>query len=473
MLGRLLGGETRAVTYQSVWGTGGDWPTGETWAGSTVSQSTSLQIAAVYSCVRLYTDTLSTLPVGAYLRAKGTRRPFYPRPSWLDTPYPGVTWGNHVQQGMVSLLINGNWYTRVYRNSIGEAVALLVLDPNLVEPMTTADGDVVYVWDGGRATIPSADMLHITELVMPGQVKGVSRIDQVKQELGLSQALTEFAARFFANGTAVGGIIQTEAAVTVEQAKAVKSSFEATHKGAGKAHGVAVIGGGGKFVPTSTAPEEAQMLESRAQQIETIARVFRVPPPKIGITTPGSMSYASVEQLQISWTQDSVRPYAAKIEDAYSRLLPETAFIRLNMDALLRGDTESRYNAYSTALQSGWASINDVRRLEDMPPVDGGDGVRVPLANVDLAAANVVETEKNVAMAVALIAAGADPAETLAAFGLPAIEFAEPETPDAPEPADPADDPAEDDTEDTPTRTIRSVIRDDAGFITAIVDEEL
>lgn len=445
MLGRLFSGERRAVTYQSVWGSGGDWPTGSTWAGPAVSQANSLQVAAVYACVRLYADTLSTLPVGAYIRENGARRPYYPRPAWLDEPYPGVTWAMHVQQGVVSLLLNGNWYARIYRNSIGETVAILVLDPSLVEPQQLSDGSVVYVWDGGRAAIPASDMIHITELTLPGQIKGVSRIDQVKQELGLTQALTEFAARFFANGTTVSGVIETPAAVTPDQAMDAKKSFEATHRGAGKAHGVAVVGGGAKFVKTSTAPDEAQMLESRAQQVETIARVFRVPPPKLGITTPGSMSYASVEQLQISWTQDSVRPYAAKIEDAYSRLLPKAAFIRLNMDALLRGDTQARYGAYSQALDSGWASINDVRRLEDMPPIDGGDGVRVPLENINLAAANVVETEKNVAMAVALIGAGADPSATLAAFGLPALPWSDHDSANDPnEPSDPADDMAED-----------------------------
>ena len=439
MLGRLFGGssEARAVTYQSLW-LNDEWPTSNTWAGSNVSQTQSLQIATVYACVRLYVDTISTLPVGAYRRTNGARVPI-DRPAWLDTPYVGTTWSQHVAQGMVSLLINGNWYTRVYRNSIGEPVALLVLDPNKVTIQTRPDGSIEYVYDGSTR-IAQADMLHITELVLPGTVKGVSRIDQVKNELGLAQALTEFASKFFANGTAVGGVIETPQVITTEQAKQVKSSFEATHKGASNAHGVAIIGGGGKFTKTTTAPDEAQMLESRAQSIEIIARVFRVPPQKIGVTTPGAMSYSSVEQMNMAWTTDSVRPYVSKIEDAYGFLLPKGAFIKLNMDALLRGDTTSRFEAYSTALQSGWMSINDVRRYEDMTPISGGDVARVPLANVDLPAANVVETEKNVAMAVALINAGADPAETLAAFGLPAIAWTE----DHAEPMDPAADMSED-----------------------------
>ena len=161
--------------------------------------------------------------------------------------------------------------------------------------------------------------------------------------------------------------------------------------------------------------------------------------------TPGAMSYASVEANDLSWAKDSLRPYVDKIERAHTRLLPDGVFVRINMDAVLRADTATRYGAYSQALDAGWAAINDVRRLEDMPPIDGGDTLRVPLENISLDAANVVETEKNVAMAVALIGAGADPTATLAAFGLPAIPWAEHDSSTDPnEPSDPADDMAED-----------------------------
>jgi hypothetical protein len=111
-----------------------------------------------------------------------------------------------------------------------------------------------------------------------------------------------------------------------------------------------------------------------------------------------------------------------KIETSYSTLLSQNeAFIRFNMDVLQRGDIQSRFAAYSTGMQSGFLSINDIRRLEDMRPVDGGDENRVPLANVNVGAANVVETERRVLMAQRLIMSGFDPAGALAVVGLPAI----------------------------------------------------
>jgi len=123
----------------------------------------------------------------------------------------------------------------------------------------------------------------------------------------------------------------------------------------------------------------------------------------------------------IQFVQHTLRPYAEKIEWAYSRLLPVEAFIKFNFDGLLRGDFNSRITAYSVGLQSGFMSINDVRRIEDMSPVDGGDVYRVPLANVNLSAANLPEQEGKVSMAQKLIAVGFDPAEVLKSLGLPEV----------------------------------------------------
>jgi hypothetical protein len=117
-----------------------------------------------------------------------------------------------------------------------------------------------------------------------------------------------------------------------------------------------------------------------------------------------------------------LRPYVAKIEDAYSSLLAEGAFIKFNVDGLLRGDFATRMNGYSIGSQAGFLSVNDIRRFEDLRPVTGGDVYRVPLANVDLGAASLVETDKRVTMAQKLIYSGFDPAGVLAALNLPSID---------------------------------------------------
>jgi hypothetical protein len=109
------------------------------------------------------------------------------------------------------------------------------------------------------------------------------------------------------------------------------------------------------------------------------------------------------------------------MEWSYSRLLPDQAFLKFNVDGLLRGDFNSRISAYSVGLQSGFMSVNDVRRLEDLSATEGGDQYRVPLANIALTDTNLVSEQQRVTMATKLIQIGFDPVETLTAFGLPAV----------------------------------------------------
>jgi len=411
--------EDRAISFQTIFGSGGDLMM-TTPSGVTMNQDESMKLATVYACVRIIADSISTLPVDTFVRRDGTRTPFRPRPDWLDMPEVGVARTEHFQQVLVSLLLDGNSFTRILRDDQGIA-GLAVLNPRHVDiRLNRVNRRPEYVYDN-REVIPYEDMIHITELRLPGELRGRSRIDMVKDTLGLAKALDVFAQLFFGQGSQVGGIIEYPGNLTREQAKDLADSFELNHRSVRRSHRPGVLFGGAKFTKTSVEPNEAQMLESRKFAVEEIARAFRVPPSMIGSTTPGAMSYASVEQNGIHFVTHTIRPYTVKIEDAYSRLLPGVAFLKFNVDALQRGDQSSRYAAHASALVNGWASINDIRRIEDMPPVDGGGVYRVPLANVDLDAANLTELEKKAGIAQRLIISGFDPAETLAALNLPPI----------------------------------------------------
>ena len=133
------------------------------------------------------------------------------------------------------------------------------------------------------------------------------------------------------------------------------------------------------------------------------------------------MSYASVEENSKQFVTYTLLPYISKIEQAYSPMLSGGAFIRFNVDGLLRANLTERFTAYSSATQAGFLSINDIHRLEDMTPVDGGDVYRVPLANVDLGAASITELDKRVMMAVRLVNAGFEPSAAAVAVGLDPI----------------------------------------------------
>jgi HK97 family phage portal protein len=417
MLNRLS--EKRSLSYQAIWGAGSE-VADTTTAGAIITDDTALEINAFYACVSLIADTISTLPVDAFERRNGTRTPYRPKPAWLYRPDVDLNKNEHFQQVLVSMMMDGNAFIRVFRDDTGAIVNLVVLNPTKVRIERSAIGRKFFYYEGESRALTSDDVLHIADLLKPGEIRGVGRIDKLRENLGLATALQSFAARFFGQGAQTSGIIEFPGELTLEQARDLAKSFDNRHSGYRKAHKTGVLSGGAKFTQTNVPNDQAQFLDSRRLAVEDIARAFLVPPHMIGLNN-GSMSYASVEQNAIFFVQHTLRPYIVKLEDAYSRLLPNGVFIRFNVDGLLRGDFATRVAGYSSGLQSGWLRINDVRAYEELPPIEGGDIARVPLANVNINAADLVETDKRVAMAQKLIVVGFSPEEVLAALDLPSI----------------------------------------------------
>jgi len=409
--------EDRAISFQTVWGMGGDVIGGNN-ADVAVNGKTAFGLIPLFSAVSLISDTISTLPIDSYIRQDGTRRPYRPRPAWVDQPDLDCTRQGHYQSLIISLLLWGNSYTRVFRSK-GEVVNLVVLDPRKMRVTRNAIGRKMFHYEDEANPLTSDDIVHITDLLEPGSVVGTSRIESLKEALGLGIALQNFAATFFGQGATTNGVIEVAGNLSPDQAKQLSDSFSNRHGGWRKSSKVGVLTGGATYKPTTVPNDSAQFLESRRFFVEEVARLFNIPLSMLDV--PGASSYASVEMNAIQFVQHTLRPYAEKIEWAYSRLLPVEAFIKFNFDGLLRGDFNSRITAYSVGLQSGFMSINDVRRIEDMSPVDGGDVYRVPLANVNLSAANLPEQEGKVSMAQKLIAVGFDPAEVLKSLGLPEV----------------------------------------------------
>jgi len=396
MLGNLFGGqpmEERNLSYQQVWGSGIDVSGFATWAGTVVNQKNALEIGAAYACVRLLSDTISTLPVDTFIRRDGNRLPYRPRPAWVYEPEgPGSSRIEYYKQLVVSMLLSHGAVVQILRNGNGEIVALQPLDPTRVDIRRNAATRLrEFVIDGGQAVLPGEDVLYIPEMRRPGSLKGVSRVDELKQTLGLAKALDEFASRYFSNGANTSGMIEFPGNLTQEQAKDLVDAFEAGHKGLKKAHRPGVLSGGAKFVKTGSDGEQAQMLQSR------------------------------VESNIISYARFSLAPLVACIEEAHNRLLPGDVFLRVNMDGLLRGDSATQAQVFSTGLQAGYLSVNDVRGLMDLRPVEGGDSPRVPLANIAVESAGIAEERERVEMAAKLVQSGYDPGAVLAALGLPAM----------------------------------------------------
>jgi HK97 family phage portal protein len=416
--------EKRAITFQKLFEIGADVPMG-TRAGVNITPENSFKIGPVYAAIRLISDSISTLPIDVFYREDGARRPYRPKPMWVDQPEPDPSMqrSDHYQAMLVSLLVDGNSFSRIIRNGNGDIVALSILDPRRVEVKRNRDtGRIEFSIDQGKRILNETEIVHITELRQPGALRGTSRIKELRETLGLTKALEEFAAGFFGSGSTTSGVIEVPYEMTAEQAKELQDAWERGHKGWRKAHRPGILSAGAKYTQTSVDPHDAQALESREFAVEEVARIFRIPVHMLQSTRSGAMSYASVEESSRQFVTYTLLPYISKIEGAYSRLLPGEAFLRINVDALLRASLQDRYSAYSIATQAGFLSINDIHRIEDLPPVaNGGDEYRVPLANVNLGAANVVELEKRVAMISRLVQNGFDPESAAAVVGLPPI----------------------------------------------------
>ena len=423
MLRNLGGGENRAISFQTIWGAG-DLSTFETQAGSFIDYTTALQINSVWACVSLISDTISALPVDTYIRKDGIAFPYRPRPAWVSRPDAMINSTTFWQQTMISLLLDGNAFIRIFRDPItGQILSMMVLDPMKVAVSRRANGTKRYTYTGEDGKeLSSDDILHITgSIVLPGSIRGKSTVDSLKENLGLSMSLESFAARFFGQGTQTSGVIEYPGALSAEQAENLSKSFDRAHKGYRKAHKTGILSGGATFKPTAVANDQAQMLDSRRLAVEDVARMFRVPSFMVGLNERGSQSYGSNEQNAISFVTHTLRPWLAKLEDAFSALLPDTAYLAFNTDDLLRGDYASRIEGYAKMLQNGVMSTNEVRRKENMRPIDGGDVVRVPLTNVNIAAASLTENETKVAMAQKLIGLGFVPEDVLVSLGLAPI----------------------------------------------------
>jgi HK97 family phage portal protein len=263
--------------------------------------------------------------------------------------------------------------------------------------------------------------------VKPGSIRGVSRTEALKENFGLAIALQNYSAKFFGQGTNTSGVLEVPGTLNADQAAQLQEAFDSRHRGWKNSHKTAVLSGGASYKPTSINPQDSQLLEARNHAVADVARAFSIPPHLLGLDQ--GMSYASVEQNNLAWVTHGLRPIVSKLESGFSKLIrmspgAENAFIKWNLDGLLRADYNSRLAGYSTGLQSGFFSINDIRRFEDLAPVDdpSAETVRVPLQNVNVENATISSQSQKVKMATALVSVGYDPKSVLESLGLPDIE---------------------------------------------------
>lgn len=381
VLGRLFGVEERSYAAVSIpqWESDGKWNAGMVWTpyanGSTVTTDSAMRLSAVFACLRLLSEAISTLPLDTFIREGGTRRPWRPRPDYLSFQPPLPSRIDYLSQLMLSLLTDGNAFVATPRDEMGVPIALIVLDPAQVT-IERIDGRVRYRI-GDKQVDPLNDILHIKGMTLPGHLRGLSPIAYARETIGLGLAAQRFGSSFFENGALPGAVIEAPNGMSQPAVDRFRETWNASHQGVANANRIGVLTEGATLSKVSVAPNDAQFLETRAFQVPDVARIFGVPPHLIADASNSTSWGSGLAEQNLAFGQFSLRPWIERIEDGHGRLLTThglpDVFVKLNLDALLRASLADRYAAYDIGIKGGFLLKNEARRTEDLPPLPGGD----------------------------------------------------------------------------------------------------
>lgn len=356
-------------------------------SGVNVTEVTSLGMPAVWQSVNLIAGTCASLPLHAFRKGDRSRKILTTGQSanLLDDPHPDLVPYDFWEIVHGHRLLWGNAYILKLRNAIGQIVELWPIHPARVKVgRVGAGGDPdlmgqkVYAVDGGEDAggltyVGNREILHLPAFGYDG-ISGVSPIRIARQGIGLSLAAEEYGARLFGNGSLASGILQTEQRLKQEQADLLASRWKQKHSGLRTAHEVVVLDAGAKFQQLTIPPDDAQFLESRQFQVREVARIFGVPPHML-MDVEGSTSWGTgIEEQTLGFVIFTLRRWLIRTEQAVTKMLkPDTVYAKFSLEGLLRGAPKDRADFYTKLWNIGVLSTNDIRELEDMSPVDGGD----------------------------------------------------------------------------------------------------
>lgn len=362
--------------------------------GELVSGATALTLSAVWACVNLVAGTGASLPLMVYRTARdGSRDVDKEHPLYRvlhDSPNFDQTAVDFWEYVFASVELWGNAYARVSRNG-GKVVGLHPVAPQYMAVRRLSSGSLEYRWtEAGKSYVETDDaMLHIRGFG-GNPLGGMSTLHFGRNTFGLARAIDKAAGKTFQNGLRPSGTLTFEKWLSAEQRDIAETKLSERYAGAMNAGRPMVLEGGVKWATLSINPEDAQMLESRGFSVEEICRFFGVPPFMIGHTEKSTSWGTGLEQQTMGFQKFTLRRRLKRIEQALEKQLLTPAdraagiIIEFNLEGLLRGDSAARATFYQSGLTNGWMTINEVRALENLPPVKGGNVPRMQIQNVPI-----------------------------------------------------------------------------------------
>ena len=379
------------------------WGEGRADSGEIVSEGGVLALASAWACVNLLAGTIASLPLTVYRDdGNGHRVEARDHPLWRvlhDAPNYDQTALDFWELGAAALELRGNLYA--WREQTGARLAALTPITSPVQPYRRDDGSIRYRWaeNGAQRDEPQELVFHVRGFG-GSPLGGLSTLAYGRQTFGLAAALNRAASSTFANGLRPSGALSFQQFLTDEQRAVIEGKVVQKFAGAMNAGRPMVLEGGSKWEPITFTPEDAEMLASRGFSVEEVCRLFGVPPFMIGHTEKTTSWGTGLEQQILGFQKFTLRRRLRRIEQAIAQQLftpgdrAAGLAAEFNLDGLLRGDSGARAGFYNAGLQQGWLTVNEVRRRENLPPVDGGDVPRVQMQNVPLAQADALQPPK-------------------------------------------------------------------------------
>lgn len=363
----------------------------QTASGLRVSPESAMRVSAVFACVRVIAETIASLPLIIYKRlpdggkTRAADHPLYPvlhdKPNVVQTSYE--FW----EMMMAHLELRGNAFARILPGPSGAVDQLIPLHPDRVSVFRLPNGtlryQVRYFYNAAVETYAQDEIFHLRGLSSDGLV-GMSTIAVGAEVVGAGLAAQDFAARFFENDATPSGVMTHPKNISQAAYDRLKESIKQKHSGANQ-HSNMILEEGMDYKNIGITNKDSQLLEARQFSRGDIASLFRVPPHKIGDLTRATFS--NIEAQNIEFATDSIRPRLVRLERRILNdlLLPlqltdgNEYFCEFLMDALMRGDLKSRYEAYSTGINAGFLTRNEARAMENFNPIDGLDDPLTPL----------------------------------------------------------------------------------------------
>ena len=362
------------------------------WDTGTISESKSMKLSAVNACVEVLSNTISKLPV--YVIDGNTKAKLKNHPlAHLLSVRPNEAMTPSVAKKLThcNILLGGNGYQIIVRDSINARPRELIPVPYYsIEPFFDTSGKLWYLYTNPRTgemrRLNQFDVLHYKAYSEDG-ITGISVLTRAQETISTARAAQRYENKFYSMNAQPSGVLTIDTSLAKEAKDKVRAEWERIHSGVDNSFRTAVLDLGMKYQPISISNKDAQFIESKAVTVEDISRFFGVPLYKLGA---GKQSYDSNEQNGIEYISGTIHPYISQYEeeDSYKLLfdseLSRGMWIKRNMMAELRGDSESRGSWYRNMREIGAFSVNDIRDLEDMPDVEGGDARYARLNSVPL-----------------------------------------------------------------------------------------